>query len=90
MVKREWIGDIPNFCMAYVRKLEKVEYFVISDFNWLFLGETDPPARIANLLYTAVKNDVRSAYKAAKAVLKNGRWIFITLIALKLCMNGLN
>ena len=32
MVKREWIGDIPNFCMAYVQKWEKVEYFVNKRF----------------------------------------------------------
>lgn len=39
-----------------------------SDFNWLFQGEIDPLARIANSYYTAVKNDVRYVNKAAIAV----------------------
>ena len=39
-----------------------------SDFNWLFKGEIDPLARIANSRYTAVKNDVRCVNKAAIAM----------------------
>ena len=39
-----------------------------SDFNWLFQGEIDPLARIANSNFTAVKNDVRCVNKVAIAV----------------------
>ena len=39
-----------------------------SDFNWLFQGELDLLARIANSCYTAVKNDVRCVNQAAIAI----------------------
>ena len=47
---------------------EKSHILYTSDFNWLFQGEIDPLARIANSYYTAVKNDVRYVNKAAIAV----------------------
>ena len=64
--------DRKKKCQSFARHWSengrKWHILYTSDFNWLFQGEIDPLARIANSYYTAVKNDVRYVNKAAIAV----------------------
>ena len=59
-------------CQSFMRhgseNGKKSHILYASDFNWLFQGEIDPLARIANPCYTAVKNYVRCVNKAAIAI----------------------